>query len=119
MPYAPKHPCNYPGCAVLVDAGNSKCEKHRIQERRELDSLRDSSAARGYGFRWRVARKAFLGQNPLCVKCYTAGILRAATVIDHIIPHKGEMELFWDKSNWQALCKRCHDQKTVSDGRWE
>jgi 5-methylcytosine-specific restriction endonuclease McrA len=22
--------------------------------------------------------------------------------------------LFWDKTNWQALCKRCHDQKTAT-----
>ena len=33
----------------------------------------------------------------------------AATVVDHIIPHKGDSDLFWDESNWQSLCKRCHD----------
>jgi len=33
----------------------------------------------------------------------------AATVVDHITPHRGDMTLFWDKSNWQSLCKRCHD----------
>ena len=24
----------------------------------------------------------------------------------------GDPKLFWDRSNWRALCKRCHDQKT-------
>jgi 5-methylcytosine-specific restriction protein A len=25
------------------------------------------------------------------------------------------MKLFWDKRNHQALCKRCHDEKTASE----
>lgn len=32
-----------------------------------------------------------------------------ATVVDHIVPHKGDKRLFWDSKNWQALCKPCHD----------
>ena len=32
-----------------------------------------------------------------------------ATVVDHIVPHKGDMALFWDKSNWQGLCAHCHN----------
>ena len=35
-------------------------------------------------------------------------------VIDHIIPHRGDPILFWDRSNWQPLCKDCHDHKTGS-----
>ncbi|WP_304879789.1 HNH endonuclease [uncultured Parasutterella sp.] len=23
--------------------------------------------------------------------------------------------MFWDESNWQALCKRCHDRKTAAE----
>lgn len=30
-------------------------------------------------------------------------------VVDHIEPHKGNLVLFWDEGNLQALCKRCHD----------
>jgi|WetSurSiteA1Bulk_404760.scaffolds.fasta_scaffold03041_4 5-methylcytosine-specific restriction enzyme A len=118
MPYAPKHPCGYPGCAALIEAGNSRCEKHRIQERRELDRQRGSATARGYGSKWRKASKEFLSQHPLCTKCYAMGILRSATVVDHVVPHKGDFKLFWDRTNWQPLCKRCHDKKTVMDGRW-
>jgi 5-methylcytosine-specific restriction enzyme A len=32
-----------------------------------------------------------------------------AEVVDHIIPHKGDINLFWDTKNWQALCKWHHD----------
>ncbi|WP_456243258.1 HNH endonuclease [Thermacetogenium phaeum] len=35
------------------------------------------------------------------------------------MPHKGDRQLFWDESNWQALCKPCHDSKTArEDGGW-
>lgn len=35
-----------------------------------------------------------------------------ATVVDHIVPHTGNADLFWDKDNLQGLCKGCHDSKT-------
>ena len=38
--------------------------------------------------------------------------LTPATVVDHIIPHRGDKRLFWDEKNWQPLCKDCHDRKT-------
>lgn len=38
-----------------------------------------------------------------------------ATIVDHIIPHKGNMELFWDRDNWQAMSKECHDKKTARE----
>ena len=40
------------------------------------------------------------------------GMLTPATVVDHVIPHRGDQKLFWDEDNWQALCKSCHDRKT-------
>lgn len=39
---------------------------------------------------------------------------KQSTVVDHIIPHRGNMDLFWYEENWQPLCKRCHDKKTGS-----
>lgn len=38
-----------------------------------------------------------------------------AEVVDHIVPHKGDLSLFWSRSNWQSLCKRCHDIKTAME----
>jgi 5-methylcytosine-specific restriction enzyme A len=117
-PWAPTHPCCYRGCAMFVDGIDCRCEKHRTQFQREFDQQRDSAAARGYGSKWRMARREFLRNSPLCVKCHVVGILRSATVVDHIIPHKGDQKLFWNQSNWQSMCKRCHDLKTAkSDGR--
>lgn len=41
-------------------------------------------------------------------------MITAATVVDHKMPHKGNMALFWDHDNWQSLCKPCHDYKTAT-----
>ena len=70
-----------------------------------------------YTAQWSKARKRFLLDNPLCCRCLELGYTKAATVVDHIIPHRGDMNLFWDDDNWQALCKRCHDKKTASEDR--
>lgn len=70
---------------------------------------RKSSTRRGYGYKWQKAREGFLKKNPLCVDHEARGQVVAATVVDHIVPHRGDMELFWDSDNWQPLCKLCHD----------
>lgn len=59
--------------------------------------------------RWRKARRNFLLENQLCVLCLRQGRDTPANVVDHIKPHGGDYELFWDRVNWQALCKQCHD----------
>jgi 5-methylcytosine-specific restriction protein A len=116
-PVAPRHACSYPGCGTLTDA--ARCERHRTQDRKEYEKHRGHAAARGYGYKWRIASKTYLANNPLCVECFKRRRLVAATVVDHIVPHKGNPSLFWNQANWQALCKRCHNQKTaISDGRW-
>ena len=38
-------------------------------------------------------------------------------LLDHVIPHRGASHLMWDESNWQALCKPCHDRKTWTEDR--
>ena len=78
------------------------------------DRVRGGADARGYDSRWRKARKLFLERNPLCVECRKEGRLTPATVVDHIIPHRGDQKLFWDETNWQPLCKEHHDRKTGS-----
>jgi 5-methylcytosine-specific restriction protein A len=104
MPRKPKRPCRHPGCPSLSD--DVFCEAHRGRYARE------SAAARGYGRRWQAARARYLRKHPLCITCGKAGYIIPATVVDHIIPHRGDNRLFWDECNWQSLCKSCHDKKT-------
>ena len=108
MPTKPKVPCKHPGCPELVPAGSKYCEKHLKMHPEEVRS----AAGRGYGASWRKARKQYLEAHPLCVECMKEGRYVKATDVDHIVPHRGDHKLFWDRSNWQALCHRHHSIKT-------
>ncbi len=114
-PFAPAHPCGFPGCPILVDPAHRRCEKHRVQERKEADQRRGSAARRGYDAGWRAARRRYLILHPLCVECERVGRLTAAAVVDHVVPHKGNASLFWDETNWQALCEHHHAVKTAAE----
>lgn len=74
-----------------------------------MQNQRQTSAQRGYGYRWQKAREGFLRNHPLCADCSRRGITQAADVVDHITPHRGDMNLFWDRDNWQSLCANCHN----------
>lgn len=42
----------------------------------------------------------------------------AATVVDHIIPHRGNDEFFWSVDNWQSLCEHHHNsEKAIVEAR--
>lgn len=106
--------CRKQGCSNLTDVGY--CEQHTA-EGYKYDQYRGTAAERGYGPRWRRERLLFLKQHPLCecTECKATGAIEAATVVDHIVPHKGNYNLFWNKDNWQAMTKQHHDRKTASE----
>ena len=98
---------------------------HLRMRNREHDSRRGSARQRGYDHSWEKARVAHLEAQPLCVMCQAKGRIndgryrldgsletnprRRSPVVDHIKPHRGDMALFWDRSNWQTLCADHHD----------
>jgi len=91
---------------------------HKVKKRYERD--RPSAAARGYGWWWRNIIKTgvgdrFLRRNPLCAECLRNDRVRAATVVDHIIPHKGDERLKRDTGNMQSLCEGCHNAKSARE----
>lgn len=108
MTQKPLHPCYHPSCHSLTR--ERYCEKHKT-----YTPVKRSSAAMGYGYAWRKARKRFLEQNPLCADCG-----KFADVVDHEIPHKGDEALFWDSRNWTPRCTSCHNRKTRMEdmGAW-
>jgi len=73
-----------------------------MTSRRELQALYHTA-------RWRRLRRQFLQQHPLCKFHMESGKLVPSEVVDHVVPHKGNTDLFWDEGNLQALCKWCHD----------
>lgn len=71
--------------------------------------METTATPRLYNWRWRRLREQYLRINPLCRICWEGGRRIKATVVDHIIPHRGNMVMFWDEDNWQPLCKAHHD----------
>lgn len=71
-----------------------------------------SPRQRGYSAEWERESKAFLLQpgNGTC----SCGCGRHADMVDHRIAAKGDPTLFWDRSNWQPMNRRCNSRKAAS-----
>lgn len=118
MPARTMKICRYAGCNEKT-RNKQYCDKHQHiaeqQRQRGVDQRRGSSSARGYNWRWRNARVKFLRLHPLCNICSKPDSPTPATVVDHIVPHRGDEYLFWNEQNWQALCAECHSRKTATE----
>ena len=112
--YKLKKPCRYPGCPELTH--DRYCEKHKREEDRRQDRERGNSNKRGYNYKWRRARKLYLKQHPICEcdECTRLHRLLPANVVHHIIDHKGNYDLFWDRNNWLAMNVECHNKLTLT-----
>jgi 5-methylcytosine-specific restriction protein A len=115
MALRPKTLCCYAGCGKTIDQGRY-CDKHealhQINENKRK-AIRNTDYSRMYTWNWRKYSSTYLKAHPLCLKCLEDGKLIPATEVDHIIPHKGDKDLFWLEDNHQGLCKPCHSRKTV------
>lgn len=101
-------------CGQVVPAG-FRCECQIKQDRdrkRRFDLKRPSARERGYTSEWEKERAAYLSAYPTCKRCGDT-----ATTVDHVIPHKGNARLFWDRTNWQPLCTPCHNSAKQSEER--
>ena len=116
--------CAAPGCEAVAVEGQARCASCGAEQKAQRDAARaaaqrteHAAAARKLyaSDRWKNAARRFLKLHPLCVDCAELGAVEPATDVDHIIPHKGDPKLFWDRSNWQALCHRCHSRKTAKE----
>jgi 5-methylcytosine-specific restriction enzyme A len=118
MPRMPGRPCKKPGCGGIAKnpGKNPYCCSHEDLKKQRFERPRGKTAARGYGGRWRKVREIYLSANPLCVMCKSDDVIEPAKVVDHKIPHAGPNDkLFWDETNFQALCKCHHDIKTSTE----
>ena len=87
----------------------------RCGPRRPVGQSSDRATAhvRGYTGVWQRARARYLREHPICVACEREGATEPATVVDHVTPHRGDYDRFWDADNWQPLCARHHAAKTA------
>lgn len=103
MPTAASRPCATPTCHRL-----QPCADHpRIPfaTARRASSLYDTA-------RWKQERKQHLAGEPYCRSCGAIG-----TFVDHIIPPRGNDSMFFERGNWQTLCRPCSNAKTGRETR--
>lgn len=137
MPIAAPKPCAQ--CGTLTYKG-AYCDKHKKVKQKLADSTRKSSTQRGYGYRWQKLSKAYLKSHTLCACANCQAEIKkqrllldladtkednyylsikipslAANVVDHKKPHRGDMKLFWDRTNWQPMNEICHNKKTATE----
>ena len=107
MPQAAYTECRKPLCRNYAVKGGY-CHEHRggFDRPEHIERV----AGLQTGARFRRLRHSFLVRNPLCVVCG-----EVATVLDHIVPHRGDLDRFWSQDNWQGLCVRCHGRKTARE----
>jgi 5-methylcytosine-specific restriction endonuclease McrA len=97
-------------------------EKARLRERDQNVAWRD-----WYGTaRWKKLRKAVWVRDLFV--CQKTGVICTGTypaanspTADHIVPHRGDPELFWDMNNLQTVSKGYHDsekQRQERYGQW-
>ena len=116
---AVKKLCNKVNCGKYCVDGHRYCENHLYieeeQARRREEYMRDrrpdystwNKSTLYNSSKWRKLSRNFLTTHPYCEYCG-----ERSEVVDHIIPHRNDYELFYDEGNLQALCKQCHDKKT-------
>lgn len=96
----------------LRDTVQRRNSNEGFRERR-----RDERHQALYTHAWSDAATRYRIDNPLCVYCAFEGLAVPATDTDHIRPHCGNETLFWDATNWQALCAECHSRKSWREAR--
>ena len=126
MPARPAKACAIYGCPHT-----QPCPTHSRAARGVYKGVRGRSPV-GYGRRWNEFAQRFMGQlwtlqvprAGLCgcrhpsapatedSVCARDGVIRMATVVDHIVPVRGRDDPdLYRVDNLQALCGHCHDAK--------
>lgn len=107
--------CKAKGCGNVIEK-RGYCEEHKHldvpfvfkENRPQQDHSKMYQTAR-----WKKLRAFILDRDEH--RCAVCG--GHATIVDHIQPHEGNEELFYDENNLQLLCRSCHGTKTAGESQ--
>jgi len=114
-PFAPPRAC--PDCGRASVAGTCPIHGSRPFSRTNRWDLGRPPVVRLRGWKLTQARRRLFARRPLCEMCEakSPAIYTAAEIRDHRVPlAEGGDE---SPENEQALCKRCHFEKTETEKR--
>lgn len=87
--------------------------KSRTPKPKQRQSISRQQCQHLYGSnRWKTYSLNFRREHPLCESCEAKGIATPSTLVDHVVPHRGDVQLFWDPANHSAKCDACHAKKS-------
>ena len=116
MPTLPRPRCAKPRCHAPSIKGSSLCVDHapapapsRAPSRADLHMYK--------GRAWESIRAGQLSAFPLCAGCQSRGLVRAASVVDHVIPWRAIGPQAFRVNRFQSLCPECHSVKTALEAR--
>lgn len=122
--------CQYSGCDCFAVEHHTYCEKHLLEsQKKHQEWLKNHSKKKPFenaertnnynNVEWRALRKEVLERDGYC--CRSCGATAAESgfslEIHHIIPPKGNKELFYNINNCVTLCKVCHAKITQEEIR--
>lgn len=93
-------------------------QRTRREANREHDKRRSASQPWRAWYKttqWRALRLATFTRD--LYTCRMCAKVTASPVCDHVTPHKGDPDLFFDAANLQTLCAKCHDSAKQSQER--
>lgn len=111
MPMRIPGPCSYPGCRRRATKAG-RCDTHPRPFVRPKDGERPDATERGYDAGWRLLRRRYLAEYPICSE---PGCDEVATHVDHWVSRVRMVEAGMDPDDWSNLrgyCRRHHTIKT-------
>ena len=122
--------CQYSGCDCFAVEHHTYCAKHLLEsQKKHQEWLKNHSKKKPFenaertnnynNAEWRNLRKEVLERYGYC--CRSCGATKEESgfplEIHHIIPPKGNKELFYNINNCVTLCKYCHARITQEEIR--
>ena len=107
----PLRKCRHPGCSRLTAEG--WCPEHKPKQQRKVSAVwHYLYTDPRYG--WDTRRRRQLVAEPWCRECAAKGLRVPATDVDHVVPHRGNVEAFLH-GELHSLCHACHAAKTLAE----
>jgi 5-methylcytosine-specific restriction protein A len=99
--------CNSPGCNTLIDPFERYCQQHQKEQPPPFSSAIRYNESLYKTTLWKQLRAKVLKEQTSCFKC---GIdkTEAKLEVHHLIPPRGNEDLFFDENNLVAVCPICH-----------
>jgi 5-methylcytosine-specific restriction protein A len=107
--------CRNPGCGKLIEKPGY-CNLHKIERENNkpkpfINAIRSNNELYQLP-EWRALKKKVLNDMPFCCYC-GIGKNESRLEVHHVVPPRGDRDLFFDYSNCISVCPDCHSKITA------